>query len=79
MLAGRRTVSSHHADDTKVDLSDLQEGTVQHHLQHAHRVDQAAGQFVNLLKSSTVPLCDIICATLGSSADCGGGPISGRG
>jgi hypothetical protein len=67
VLAGRRIVSSHHADDTKVYLPDLQEGTVQHLLQRAHRFGQAAGQFVNPLKPSDIPLCGISCPTLGSS------------
>jgi hypothetical protein len=58
---------SHHADDTKVYLPDLQEGTVQHLLQGAHRFGQAAGRFVNPLKSSAIPLCGISCPTLGNS------------
>jgi hypothetical protein len=67
MLAGRRIVSSRHADDTKVYLPDLQEGTVQYLLQRAHRFGQAAGLFVNPLKSSAISLCGISCPTLGSS------------
>jgi hypothetical protein len=66
LLAVRRIVSSHHADDTKVCLSDLQEGTVQHLLQRAHWFCQATGQFVNPL-SLAGPLCVSSLPSLGGS------------
>lgn len=72
--SGRRHVSSHFADDTKVFLPSLDAGLVAELLQHLEVFGRASGQRINAVKSSAIPLGTL---TVEEAGELGAIPVRG--